>query len=146
MESSANKSFTQDSEKLVDDQINILQEIINGLADNSLQQDGPAILGIMQQSISFVGELNSLKLLPLAALVGLFDIRTCFCDALYRECPTAEPHGMALANLGCSTVQLEQKFVQGLNEYFGKPREYFFHGDHVLCMAEGVHAYPECLK
>ena len=56
------------------------------------------------------------------------------------------PACVALANLGCSTVQLEQKFVQGLNEYFDQPREYFFHGDHVLCMAEGVHAYPERLK
>ena len=103
-------------------------------------------MGILRQSISFVGELNSLKLLPLAALVGLFDIRTCFRDALYGECPTAEPHGMELANLGCNTIQLEQKFVQGLNEYFGMPREYFFHGDHVLCMAEGVQAHPERLK
>ena len=126
MESSSKKIFTQESESWLDDQINILQEIIDGLAENSLQQDGPAVLEKMRQSISFVGELNLLKILPLAALVGLFDIRTCFCEALYSKCLSAEPHGVALANLGCSTVQLEQKFVQGLNKYFGKPREYFF--------------------
>ena len=146
MESSSNTIFTQQSERRLDDQIDILQEIIDGLADSSLQQDGPLILEKMRRSISFVGELNSLKILPLAALVGLFDIRTCFREALYGECPSAEPHGVALANLGCNTFQLEQKFVQGLNEYFDQPREYFFHGDHVLCMAEGVHAYPERLK
>ena len=53
---------------------------------------------------------------------------------------------MELVKLGCDTPHQEQKFVQGLNEYLGQPRDYFFHGDHVLCMAQGLYGMPSKRK
>ena len=96
----------------------------------------------MRSDILFLGDLNVLKVLPLAAMVGLFDLRKCFREALYGECPEKEPHGEAMAELGCDTMHLQQKYVQGLNESMGVPRDFFFHGDHVLCMAQGLHSNP----
>jgi len=146
MVSASDKSFSSDSEAKLKAQMRALEDIIDGVADPRSAMNGPMALRQMKDGIDFLGDLNSLKVLPLAALVGLFDIKSCFKDALYGECPKGEPHGVALKDLGCDTIHQQQKFIQGLNEYFGQPREYFFHGDHVLCMSQGVHLHPQKRK
>jgi len=143
MQSASNKTYTIESETKHDSQMKILQDIIDGVGDPKSSMDGPTALRQMRTKIAFMGDLNCLKVLPLASLVGLFNLKTCFKDALCGECPKGEPHRLALKDLACDTTQHEQKFVQGLNEYFGQPREYFFHGDHVLCMAQGMHVHPQ---
>ena len=92
----------------------------------------------MLRSIPGLGPLHALKVFPLACLSGLCDVRKCFNNCLYGVVPQDKPHAQELAELGCKTVENQQKFIEGLNEWLGVPRQFFFHGDHVLCFTEGV--------
>ena len=139
MEGRNNKVFTTESQAKKDKEMEELDEIIQAVSNPKHSMGGKEALRAMKKGITFIGDLNSLKVLPLAALVGLVKMEDCFREVLYGECPKGEPHGIELSNLGCDTGHLEQKFVQGLNELLGEPREYFFFGDHVLCMAQGLH-------
>ena len=134
--------FTNESEGNHLKKMKMLGEIIDKVSDTKIDYDGRQALADMRRDLDFIGELNSMKVLPLSALVGTFDISTCFVDALHGEIPEGKPHGKELANLKCNTRHLQWKFIEGLNEYHGVPREYFFHGDHVLCMAQGLHHNP----
>lgn len=126
MESRSCQEFTEDSLKKYDATIDVLEEVIDNVADRKNGITGEVALDRLRNEVEFLGDLNSLKFMPLCALVGLLDITQCFDRVLYGECPKGEPHGKALVKKGCNTVHLEQKFVQGLNELYGQPREYFF--------------------
>ena len=136
-------TFTKESNDEKNNRMKQLDEIINLVSDPKSTMSGKEALDQMQSKIAMLGNLNILKVLPLLALVGLFDIKVCFGKVLYGQVPETKPHGLELEKLGCNTSHLQEKYLQGLNEYFGKPREYFFHGDHVLCMAQGIYTFPE---
>ena len=140
------QEFTDESQKKKDLDVETLDEIIRDVSDPLSSVTGKEALSRMRKEIPFLRHLNSLKVLPLAALVGLIDIEVCFGEALSGELPADKPHTWALTSLGCNTPHLQQKYIQGLNEYFGQPRDYFFHGDHVLCMVEGLHGSPNKRK
>ena len=143
MVSSDDKIFTIESIEDHNKQMAELNKIIADVSDPLMNLTGKQAVTKMRECIRFLGDLNVLKVLPLSALVGLFDVQTCFADVLYGVCPKNEPHGMELAKLGCNTQHLQDQYIKGLNNSLGQPREYFFHGDHVLCMAQGVHLHPD---
>ena len=139
--------FTDISQKRKNDEMILLDSLISGVSDPKSTTTGKIALETFRSNkVRFLGALNGLKVLPLAALVGLVDIEKCFRDVLYGECPKDKPHGKALVRLDCDTSHLEQKYIQGLNESYGMPQEYFFYGDHVLCMSEGLHLNPSKQK
>jgi hypothetical protein len=132
----SNTSFTNES---VSNHLSFMRQIdhiLLALGDPLSAMDGEKALAGLK-SIPNLGNLCVLKFMPLCCIVGLLDTTKCFTDALYGELPIDKPHTKELANLGCRTQQQQQKFVQGLNEWLGVPREYFFFGDHVMCLTEG---------
>ena len=98
------------------------------------------------KTLPYIAELNCLKVMPLAALVGLVDVSSCFKTALHGELPRDKGHAIELKNLGCDTASKQAKYIQSLNESMGQPRDFFFHGDHVLCMTQGHCKRPSNLK
>lgn len=142
MESEKKQVFTEKSLKKLRADVKKLANIVSGVENHTIQ--GKQAMEKLRD-IDKLGELCWLKFLPLAALVGLLDIEVCFKDALYGETPPKKPHGKALKDMGC-VGHLEQKYLQGLNEYMGEPREHAFHADHVLCMAHGYSQHPNRKK
>ena len=145
MESKTVQVFTEEAEKRKNLEMGQLLKIMEDMADRGNETDGARALERLR-TIERLGPLNVLKVLPLAALVGLFDIELCFPDALYGEIPQDKPHARELKDLGCDTAHLQKRFVESINERLGQPREFFFHGDHVLCMSEGLHNNPNLKK
>jgi hypothetical protein len=131
--------YTEESLKELHGSMENLLYVIKEVSDPMSDMTGYKAVEEISEGPVFQGKLNSLKLLPLAAFVGLFDIRKCFHKVLEGKIPDDKPHGLALRELGCCTHNDEVKFIGGINEWLGQPREYFFHGDHALCMAQGYH-------
>ena len=113
--------------------MNDLDNTITRIGNVKDQMKGEDALKAMRRDCYGIGQLNVMKILPLSALVGLFDIKNCFQDALYGQCSTDEPHGKDLIRLGCDTVPLEQTYLKSVNEYLGAPRDHFFLG--IMCFA-----------
>jgi hypothetical protein len=138
MESSNNPEFTETSRAKHKQAMKQFLDIIDAVSDhtNTAYTGKDAIKELREMKYG-LGDLNVLKALPLAALVGLFNIRTCFKDVLYGELPKSKPHYKEVYNRGCNTQKLQQALVCSLNEKLGVPREFFYHGDHVLCLSIG---------
>lgn len=138
-----NPVFTESGLEKLKADVETLDNILSSVADHTM--DGKTAITTLQKKVDMMGTLCRLKFMPLAALVGLLDIEVCFKDALYAETPHDKPHGKALREMGCEKHN-EQKYLQGLNEWLGEPRENSFHADHVLCMAQGLVSSPNKRK
>jgi hypothetical protein len=123
--------------------IPMLEELIALTSDPISELSTKQALERMTREIPGMNERNRLKVFPLSALVGLFDIRKCFGKVLCGECPSTEPHAKELKRMGCGTVLHQRKYTQGLNEWLGTPREFFLHGDQVLRMAQKLVDAPQ---
>ena len=130
-------TFTEDSFSKHDKHLSNLSSIIDDFCSQQLRMDGAQTREVIKKMDS-VGELCVLKVLPLAAMVGLYDVSEVFNVALYGEAPSDKPHTKLLVKMGCQLKTQQQKFMEGINQWLGIPREWFFHSDHVLCFTESV--------
>jgi hypothetical protein len=140
--------YTEKSLKEKRQQMEFLGNLVNLVS--SRQMTGAQFVEEIQvkrpEAPVFLGELNCLKMLPLMAFVGVFDVGECFDTALSGRIPRKKPHGKELTRLDCKPGNDETKFVEGINEWLGQPREYFFHADHAMCMAQGLRNHPSAKK
>ena len=134
--------YTLESLKTLEEEMEALVRVVDEVANPESDITGVEAIVRIRKAAEGVAELNCLKIMPLLCFVGLLDVGTCFHRALAGTFPKDKPHGKELRRLGCKAGNDEQKFAEGINEWLKQPRQYFFHADHVLCMAQGAHDDP----